>query len=190
MDFVFGDSAKCQTMGARASVPSGRRRLASRRSDDTRDPRGTVASGFRQGVGVCAVCKRYPDEGARIPLGEIVSFHTASLVFALLGSAAVVTGAEPFAITKATAPLFYGLLGFSVYYLGRRGLQWDAKSSLPLVLVTTLYFVPLRFSWDMYKNLLGLAFFFLAILHLRGPRTGPPPRPMGPHGPQCGNRPR
>lgn len=79
--------------------------------------------------------------------------HPAPLVYVLLGFGAVATGAPPFAITKAAAPLLYGFLGLSLYYFGRRGLQWDQGKSLFLVLVTTLYFVPLRFSWDMHKNL-------------------------------------
>lgn len=96
--------------------------------------------------------------------------HPAPLVYVLLGLGAVATGAPPFAITKAAAPLLYGFLGLSLYYFGRRGLQWDQRKSLLLVLVTTLYFVPLRFSWDMYKNLLGYAFFLMALAHLRRSR--------------------
>ena len=97
--------------------------------------------------------------------------HPAPLVYVLLGLGAVATGAPPFAITKAAAPLLYGFLGLSLYYFGRRGLQWDQKKSLFLVLVTTLYFVPLRFSWDMYKNLLGYAFFLMALAHFRDSRN-------------------
>jgi hypothetical protein len=104
--------------------------------------------------------------------GEAFSgvYPAAPLVFALLGIGAVFTGAPPFAITKAAAPLLYGFTGLSLYYFARRGLQWDQSKSLFLVLVTTLYFVPLRFSWDMYKNLLGCAFFLMALAHFRYPR--------------------
>ena len=96
--------------------------------------------------------------------------HSAPLVYVLLGLGAVATGAPPFAITKAAAPLLYGFLGLSIYYFGRRGLHWDQRKSLFLVLVTILYFVPLRFSWDMYKNLLGYAFFLMALAHFRDSR--------------------
>ncbi len=95
--------------------------------------------------------------------------HHAPLVYVLLGLGAVGTSAPPFAITKAAAPLLYGFLGLSLYYFARRGLQWDERKSLFLVIVTTLYFVPLRFSWDMYKNLLGYAFFMMALTHFRRP---------------------
>ncbi len=96
--------------------------------------------------------------------------HAAPLVYALLGIAAVSTGAPPFAITKAAAPLLYGFLGLSLYYFARRGLHWDQRKCLLLVILTTLYFVPLRFSWDMYKNLLGYAFFLIALAHFRRSR--------------------
>ncbi len=94
-------------------------------------------------------------------------YHTGPLLYALLGIAAVSTGAPPFAITKAAAPLLYGFLGLSLYYFARRGLHWDQGKSLFLVILTTLYFLPLRFSWDMYKNLLGYAFFLMALAHFR-----------------------
>jgi hypothetical protein len=70
------------------------------------------------------------------------------------------------------APLLYGLLGFSLYYFARIGLGWNQQKSLWLVVLSVLYFVPLRFSWDMYKNTLGLAFFFIALAHARSPSRG------------------
>ncbi len=97
-------------------------------------------------------------------------YPAAPLVYALLGIAAVSTGAPPFAITKAAAPLLYGFLGLSLYYFARRGLHWDERKSVFLVILTTLYFVPLRFSWDMYKNLFGYAFFLMALAHFRRSR--------------------
>ena len=110
-------------------------------------------------------------EGVGSAFASFFSFnHPAPLVYVLLGLGAVATGAPPFAITKAAAPLLYGFLGLSLYYFGRRGLQWDQKKSLFLVLVASLYFVPLRFSWDMYKNLLGYAFFLMALAHFRDSR--------------------
>jgi hypothetical protein len=52
-------------------------------------------------------------------------YPAAPLVCALLGIGAAVTGATPFVITQAPAPLLNGFLGLSLYYFGRRGLQWD-----------------------------------------------------------------
>jgi len=105
-------------------------------------------------------------KGLLFSLSGIANEQAAPLVFFFLGLAASATKADPFAITKAAAPALYGFLGFSLYWFAKRGLQWDSRKSLLLVLVTTLYFVPLRFSWDMYKNTLGLAFLFLALTYL------------------------
>ncbi len=97
----------------------------------------------------------------------IASSQAAPLVYSFLGLAAVLTNAAPFAITKAAAPMLYGSLGLSLYYFARRRLRWTQRKSLMLVLVSTLYFVSLRFSWDMYKNLLGTTFLFLSLSHFR-----------------------
>jgi len=99
-------------------------------------------------------------------LQEILNEQAAPFVYVLLGLVAISTNAAPFAVTKSAAPLLYGFLGFSLYAFGRRGLGWSKERSLLLVGVSALYFVPLRFSWDMYKNTLGLSFFFLVLSDL------------------------
>ncbi len=111
--------------------------------------------------------KRVETQGAASSLGGKLGEHAAPLMYSLLALEAVVTRAAPFAVTKATAPVLYGFLGFSLYYFGRTGLGWSQQKSLWLMLISVLYFVPLRFSWDMYKNTLGLSFFFLALPHAR-----------------------
>src|SRR5439155_24981339 len=92
--------------------------------------------------------------------------QAAPFVYVLLGLVAIATHAAPFAVTKGAAPLLYGFLGLSLYSFGRRGLGWSKERSLLLVGVSALYFVPLRFSWYMYKNTLGLSFFFLVLADL------------------------
>jgi len=105
-------------------------------------------------------------KGFQPSLQGFLDQQAAPLMYFLLGLAAVSTHAAPFAITKAAAPILYAFLGFSIYVFGRRGLGWNQKKSLLLVVVSTLYFVPLRFSWDMYKNTLGYGFFLLALSDL------------------------
>ncbi len=108
-------------------------------------------------------------------LSGIVGSHIAPLMFIFLGLAAVPSRAPPFVVTKTVAPLLYGLLGFSIFFLAHRGLEWDRGKSLLLVIVTTLYFVPLRFSWDLYKNTLGYAFFIFAFSYIRKSPRGKSP---------------
>jgi len=115
-------------------------------------------------------------KGFQASFQGVVDWRAAPLMYVLLGLAAVATNAAPFAITKATAPVLYAFLGFAIYFFGRRGLGWTPQKCLLLVVVSTLYFVPLRFSWDMYKNTLGYSFFLLALTELGrvSPRRGGP----------------
>lgn len=105
-------------------------------------------------------------KGLQSSLQGVMDQQVAPLMYVLLGLAATFTQAAPFVITKATAPLLHGFIGFTIYFFGRRGLRWAPQRSLLLVVVSTLYFVPLRFSWDMYKNTLGYGFFLLALSDL------------------------
>jgi hypothetical protein len=107
--------------------------------------------------------KQVETQGAGPAMAGVLGQHTAPIMYALLAAVAWITQAAPFAVTKATAPLLYGLLGLSLYSFARNGLRWDQRRSLWVVVLSALYFVPLRFSWDMYKNILGLVFFFLGL---------------------------
>ena len=98
--------------------------------------------------------------------------RTAPVVFLLFAGVSSLSNADPFLLTKAAGPIFHGLLVFAMYYFARHGLGWDRRRCLLVVLVSSLYFVPLRFSWDMYKNALGYATFILALTWLRQPRDG------------------
>jgi hypothetical protein len=113
--------------------------------------------------------KQVETQGAGPAMSGVLGQHTAPIIYALLAAVAWITQAAPFVVTKSMAPFLYGLLGFSLYYFARIGLIWDPRKSFWLVVLPALYFVPLRFSWDMYKNLLGLAFFFIAFAHVRSP---------------------
>jgi hypothetical protein len=45
----------------------------------------------------------------------------------------------------------------------RVGLKWPERQALGGALLTSLYFVTLRVSWDMYRNMLGLTFLLLSL---------------------------
>jgi hypothetical protein len=108
--------------------------------------------------------------GLEFGLQSVGRDQVAPGMFVLFGLAAQITHAPPFVITKVAAPLLYSFLGFSLYYFARKGLRWDGRKSFLIVLVSALYFVSLRFSWDMYKNTLGYAFFLLALTRLGNPQ--------------------
>ena len=64
---------------------------------------------------------------------------------------------------KILGPLLHAFLGLSMYIFARRVLNWEAWKSLLLAAFSSLYFVSLRISWEMYRQMLGTVFLFLAL---------------------------
>jgi hypothetical protein len=74
----------------------------------------------------------------------------------------------PITVTlKILGPLVLGLLGFATYYYAHKGLSWSSKKSLTVAILSTLYFVALRISWDMFRSELALIFLFLTLTILQ-----------------------
>jgi hypothetical protein len=93
-------------------------------------------------------------------------------MFVLLGVVASFSTADPILITKVFGPFLQGFLVFSVYYFARRGLGWSNRMCFLLIVLSSLYFVSLRFSWDLFRNTLGYAFMIMTLAHVRlGPVT-------------------
>ena len=66
-------------------------------------------------------------------------------------------------VLKLISVVFEGFLGLSIYGYAQKGLGWSSKKRFATALLGTLYFVALRISWDSLRNMLGLAFFFVAL---------------------------
>ncbi|MFQ6061234.1 MAG: hypothetical protein ACE5KV_08105 [Thermoplasmata archaeon] len=102
-------------------------------------------------------------------LGEGISLiatrQGAPFAFLLFGFVASLTGAHPLLLTKITAPFLFGFLVWSFFYFSKKLLGWSEKKVLLASVVLSLYFIPLRLSWDLYRNLLGLAFLLIALSH-------------------------
>jgi hypothetical protein len=97
-------------------------------------------------------------------------------IWALLSSApllyillmGITYAGAPIVITlKILGPLILGLLGFSVYFYANKGLSWSPKKSLTVATLSTVYFVALRISWDMFRSELALIFLFIILLLLQ-----------------------
>ena len=110
-------------------------------------------------------------QGLWPPLEGILSIRSAPLFFVLVGTVEALVGADPFLLIKAAAPLLHGFLVFSMFYFAKKGLRWDRSRCILVVVLASLYFIPLRFSWDMYKNGFGLALLILAFTHLKSSPT-------------------
>jgi hypothetical protein len=86
------------------------------------------------------------------------------LLFVLFGLAYAATRIDPLTIVKISAPLLYGILGFSEYVFAEKVLKWDRQKSFLLVFIASVYFVSLRVSWDLFRNTLGLSLMLFALV--------------------------
>jgi hypothetical protein len=60
-------------------------------------------------------------------------------------------------------PLLYGGMIFALFRYLKAGIGWGERMSLGGALFTSLYFVTLRISWDLYRNMLGLTFLLISL---------------------------
>ncbi len=86
----------------------------------------------------------------------------APLIYLLLmGTTSI--GAPIIITLKILGPLLLGVLGLAVYFYANKALTWSPKKSLTVALFSTLFFVSLRISWDMFRSELALTFLLLAL---------------------------
>src|SRR2546426_9068255 len=98
---------------------------------------------------------------------------TAPLMYMISVPVYLLSRANPVWIFKIMGPILYGTMIWSLFRFLRIGLKWADKQALGGALLTTLYFVTLRISWDLYRNMLGLTFILLSlplIGDMKGPR--------------------
>jgi hypothetical protein len=91
---------------------------------------------------------------------------TAPLIYILL-MGATSTGASIVIFLKILPSLILGLLGLAIYYYAHKTFSWSPKKSLLVAMLSTIYFVALRISWDMLRSELSLIFLFLALIILQ-----------------------
>ena len=102
-------------------------------------------------------------------IAEIVG--TAPLMYMISVPVYLLLRVNPVLIFKVMGPLLYGTMIFALFRFLRLGLKWPDGQSLGGALMTSLYFVTLRVSWDMYRNMLGLAFILLSLPLIAGDLT-------------------
>ena len=110
------------------------------------------------------IMKGYP-----LNLG-LIEMLKGTRLFPLLALAANSLIRDPILTVKVLGPILYSFLGLSMYLFARRGLEWPPKKCFFLVLVCSLYFVSLRISWEMYRQMLGTIFLFLTLTAYHHPR--------------------
>jgi hypothetical protein len=88
---------------------------------------------------------------------------TAPLMYMISVPAYVLSRVNPVWIFKIMGPILYGIMIAALFRFLRIGLKWPDRQALGGALLTSLYFVTLRVSWDMYRNMLGLTFILLSL---------------------------
>jgi hypothetical protein len=93
---------------------------------------------------------------------------TAPLMYMISVPVYLLSRVNPVWIFKIMGPLLYGTMIAALFRFLRIGLKWPDKQALGGALLTSLYFVTLRVSWDMYRNMLGLTFILLSLPLIAG----------------------
>lgn len=96
-------------------------------------------------------------------LGLVTLLGTAPLLYMISVPVYWLTRVNPVWIFKIMGPVLYGGLILALYRFLRLGPGWSEKMALGGALLTSLYFVTLRISWDLYRNMLGLTFVLLSL---------------------------
>lgn len=74
---------------------------------------------------------------------------------------------DPFLIMKIFGPILFSLLCFSLYLYSRKILNWNQWKAFLVSFLASIYFVSLRISWDLYRQMLGTIFLIMALIVLR-----------------------
>jgi len=70
---------------------------------------------------------------------------------------------NPFLLLKIVSPALYGLNVAGVYWFARKMLGWDAKMCLVAVGLFAVQLAPLRISWDLLRNTLGMGLLLFSL---------------------------
>src|SRR5437870_11204377 len=89
-------------------------------------------------------------------LGWAALLGTAPLLYMISVPAYLLTRINPVWIFKIMGPVLYGSMILALYRFLRLGMGWTDKMSLGGGLMTAVYLLPLRTSWALDRNMLGL----------------------------------
>ncbi len=105
--------------------------------------------------------------------GFLEMLGTAPLMYMIAVPVYLLLRVNPVWIFKIMGPVLYGTMIWALFRFLRLSLRWPERQALGGALITSLYFVTLRISWDLYRNMLGLTFILLSLPLLedwKGPR--------------------
>src|SRR5437879_6249271 len=102
--------------------------------------------------------------------GYLFMIGEAPLLYMITVPVYLVSRVDPVWIFKVLGPVLYGCMVFALFRFLRLGLFWTERLAFTGSVLTSLYFVTLRISWDLFRNELGLIFVLLSIPLLTKPR--------------------
>ncbi len=103
-------------------------------------------------------------------VGPIQMLGSAPLMYTISTLVYMVTHVNPVWIFKVMGPILYGSMILALFSFLRAGLDWNDRLAFGGALLTSLYFVTLRVSWDLYRDMLGLTFILIALVYLSKPK--------------------
>jgi len=74
---------------------------------------------------------------------------------------------DPFLLLKFIAPTLYALNVCGIYYFSRKTLGWNSGKAFLAAFFFAFQLASLRLSWDLYKNVLGLAILLFTLPLIR-----------------------
>ena len=93
------------------------------------------------------------------------------LFYILMFLFAQFSGANSFLVLKIVGPLLYGTLAVSFLFFARRALKMEIKIAFLATLLMIFQIAALRESWDRFRTVLALVFFFVSLTVLKNKKS-------------------
>src|SRR2546427_1049588 len=102
--------------------------------------------------------------------GLLFMIGEAPLLYMISVPVYLISRVDPVWIFKVLGPALYGCMICALFRFLRLGLSWPDRLAFTGSVLTSLYFVTLRISWDLFRNELGLIFVLLSLPFLTRPK--------------------
>lgn len=102
-----------------------------------------------------------------ITLNDWASMFSPWLFYAMLLPFYRFFGVDPFSLLSLAGPLLYGFNVLGIYYFARKWLDWVGQKALMAAVFFAFQLASLRMSWDLHRNMLGLAVLLFALPQIR-----------------------
>jgi len=98
---------------------------------------------------------------------NIMQLLKSTSLFYIISSLANKFLKDVFLTIKLFGPILFSMLCFSLYLYSRKVLNWNEYKSFFVSFLASIYFVSLRISWEMYRQMLGFIFLIIGLIALR-----------------------